>query len=79
MITAKVRLQSKNVHQEGTEQEQVQLQFVADYDDGRNKEWSRYTPALSLSMTVLPEVADRFADGAAFTLTFEPDNQEVPN
>lgn len=71
MITAKVKVQSKETHQGGTEHEQVALTFVADYDDGRNKEWSRYTPALSLSMTVLPEVAEKFEVGQALTLTFE--------
>jgi hypothetical protein len=70
-VTAKIECQSKTAQSEGTEQEQVQLTFVADYTDGRNKEWSRYTPALSLSMTVLPSVADRFQVGNAYTLTFD--------
>jgi hypothetical protein len=72
MITAKVKLGNKVVQAEGTEHEQVQLVFAADYADGRNKEWSRYTPSLSLTMSVLPEVAERFEQGAAYTLTFEP-------
>jgi predicted RNA-binding protein with PIN domain len=71
MITAKVKLGNKVVQAEGTEHEQVQLVFSADYADGRNKEWSRYTPSLSLTMSVLPEVADRFEPGQAYTLTFE--------
>jgi len=72
VITAKVRCANKVVQAEGTEHEQVQLVFAPDYNDGRNKEWSRYTPALSLTMSVLPEVAERFEQGAAYTLTFEP-------
>lgn len=51
--------------------EQVQLSFVPDYADGRNKEWAKYTPALSLSMTVLPEVAERFTSGQAYIMTLE--------
>lgn len=72
MVTAKVKCANKAVQAEGTEHEQVQLVFAPDYEDGRNKEWSRYTPALSLTMSVLPEVAARFEQGQAFTLTFEP-------
>lgn len=66
MVSAKIKLQSKT-----NCNDQVTLQFVPDYDDERNKEWAKYTPALSLSMTVLPEVAERFEAGAAYTLLFE--------
>lgn len=71
-ISAKVALQAKQVHQEGTPYESVQLTFVPDYADGRNKEWSVATPALSLSMSVKPEVAGHFHQGRAYTLTFAP-------
>lgn len=70
MVTAKVTCQGKTVQSEGTDSEQVQLTFVPDYQDGRNKEWARFTPALSLTMTVLPEVAARFRQGAHYTLEF---------
>lgn len=51
--------------------EQVALRFEADYADGRNQEWAKYTPSLSLSMNVKPEVADgAFEVGRAYTLTF---------
>jgi predicted RNA-binding protein with PIN domain len=69
-VTAKVRVQSKQENGEGDER-QATLVFAADYQDGRNKEWAFYTPALSLSMTVKGAVADQFAEGAAYTLTFE--------
>ncbi len=71
-VTAKVKLTGKTTYAEGTENEQVKLDFTPDYDDGRNKEWSLYTPALSLSMTVKPSVAEQFEPGQAFTLVFEP-------
>lgn len=48
------------------------LHFSPDYLDGRNAEWAAATPALSLQMTVKPEVADLFEGGGKYTLTFEP-------
>lgn len=66
-ITAKIRVSSKTPQGDG----QTSLNFFADYEDGRNKEWAKYTPALSLGMTVLDSVAERFEVGQAFTLTFE--------
>jgi hypothetical protein len=72
MITAKVHCQSKTESGEGDARQSV-VTFVPDYADGRNKEWSLYTPALSLSMTLKGDVADRFEPGTAYTLTFEPE------
>lgn len=72
-VTAKVKLQSKVAYAEGSDYEQVKLDFTPDYDDGRNKEWAVATPALSLSMTVKPAVAEQFTPGQAFTLVFEPE------
>jgi len=69
MITAKVHCASKVESGEG-DQKQAVLQFTADYADGRNKEWSLYAPALSLSMTVKGAAAERFEAGKAYTLQF---------
>jgi hypothetical protein len=77
-ITAKIKVTSKVTQAPGTEHEQVAIGFSPDYDDGRNKEWSLYTPALSLSMTVKPSVAEQFEPGQAFTLVFEPDEAPAP-
>jgi hypothetical protein len=52
--------------------EQVQLQFVPDYEDDRNKEWAKYTPGLSFSMTVLPEIGEKFEVGEKITFYAEP-------
>lgn len=71
-VTAKVKLNMKGTASDG----QVQLSFNADYNDGRNKEWSRYTPSLSLSMYVLESVADQFELNAPYTLTFEKSEEE---
>lgn len=54
--------------------DQVGLSFYADYSDERNKEWAKYTPAISVTMTVLPEVAEKFLAGA-YTLTFTKDDE----
>lgn len=72
MITAKVSLASKVVQGPGTPHQSVLLTFGADYHDGRNKQWAKATPYLNLVMVVTPEVADRFEQGQAYTLTFEP-------
>lgn len=65
-VTAKVKVRGKGDVVDG----QVALSFTADYADERNKEWAKYTPALSLQMTVLESVADKFVVGQPFTLTF---------
>ncbi len=71
MITAKIVCNGKTETGEG-EDRQVTVTFNADYADDRNKEWSRYTPSLNLSMALKGDVADRFTEGDRFTLTFEP-------
>ena len=50
---------------------QTTLGFSADYNDERNKEWAKYTPALGVTMTVLDSVAEGFEQGARYLLTFE--------
>lgn len=65
-ITAKVKVYSIAKVSDG----QKAISFNADYDDERNKEWAKYTPTLSLSMTVVDEVAAQFDVGQAYGLTF---------
>jgi hypothetical protein len=50
---------------------QTALFFAADYNDERNKEWAKYTPGLSLQMTVRDDVANHFEKGGRYLLTFE--------
>ena len=69
MITAKVVCSSKSESGEGEGRQSV-VTFSADYADGRNKEWSLYTPSLSLTMTLKGEVADRFEPSKAYELRF---------
>ena len=73
MVTAKIYCTAKTESGEGDDRQAV-VTFAPDYADGRNKEWSRYTPALSLSMTLRGSVADQFETSKAYTLTFEPES-----
>lgn len=74
--SAKIFVSGKTEGSDG----QTQVYFSADYADGANKEWAKYTPALSISMTVLSEVAADWDYGDKFDLLFTkttPD-KEVP-
>jgi hypothetical protein len=67
--TAKVTVARK----EDAGDDQTQLTFSADYADGRNKEWAKYTPYLQVVMVVKNSVAEHFEVGGRFILTFEPE------
>lgn len=67
-VTAVAKLYGKDPQADG---ETTQLNFNADYQDERNKAWSRFTPALSLNMNVLNRVASDFETGENYLLTFE--------
>jgi hypothetical protein len=66
-VTAKLIVTGKTPVADG----QQALSFMPDYNDGRNKEWAKYTPALSLGMSVLESVADLFAVGQTLIMTLE--------
>lgn len=66
-ITAVASLYTKGDVMDG----QVALVFCADYADERNKAWAKYTPGLTVNMTVLDSVADQFEQGGRYLLTFE--------
>lgn len=63
--TAKLFLTTKTL----VPDDQVHLEFGPDYADGRNKEWAKYTPGLTLRLTVLAEVAERFTEGKSYVMT----------
>ncbi len=71
-VTAKVKLTTME-SPGGAGDDSTTLYFGPDYEDGRNKEWAVFTPALSLTMTVKNEAAAHFNQGDAFTLVFEKD------
>lgn len=73
-VTAKVYVSNRTEMNDG----QVTVAFSPDYKEGRNSEWAKYTPALSLTMVVKKEVADHFPGGRAFTLVFDPEDSEGP-
>jgi len=66
-FTVKVFVSGKTVNGNG----ETNLSFTADYNDGANKEWAKYTPSLSITMVVLDEVAEGIEYGDKFTGTFE--------
>jgi hypothetical protein len=70
LFTAKVTCTAKQPAGDG----QTRLGFSPDYADGRNAEWAKYTPGLSLTMAVLDQVADKVAMGQAITLLFTIDD-----
>lgn len=75
-VTAKVIVNAKTAFFTDTDGGNREINYVSlsigpDYADGANAEWAKYTPTLSLSMNVLPSVAENFNVGDKFTLTFE--------
>lgn len=65
-FTAKVFVSGEQSAGDG----QTTLSFTADYADGANKEWAKYTPSLNVSMTVLDEVAEGINYGDKFDVVF---------
>jgi len=72
-VTAKIICNGKAESGEG-DNRQANVSFHADYADGRNKEWARFTPGLSLTIGLRGPVADEFEVGKSYTLTFTPED-----
>jgi hypothetical protein len=68
-VSAKIKVQSATPLSDG----QVAVVIAPDYEEGRNAEWAKYTPGLSMQMTVKEEVAEVFQQGATATLLFQFD------
>jgi hypothetical protein len=66
-ITAVATLGTKMPQNDG----QTTLNFYADYNDERNKAWSKYTPGMSAQLLVIDSVAEKFEQGGRYLLTFE--------
>ena len=66
LCTAKITCTAKGPAGEG----QTRLGFSADYADGANAEWAKWTPVFSQTMVVLDQVAERFEVGQHITLVF---------
>ena len=67
-VTAVATLHTKHPSIDGV----TSLVFAADYNDPRNKVWSKYTPAFSVNMAVIDAVAEDFKVGEVYEVTFEP-------
>jgi len=67
-VTAKVKCSAKGAGYSDT----VGVEFLPDYQDGRNAEWAEATPSLSFKMNVKSAVAEHFEVGGKYTVTFEP-------
>lgn len=76
-VSMRTRVQTKN--ELGFGNDNVQLGFVPDYEDGRNKTWASATPALSFSMTVTKDIADKFEVGEKVTFYAEKTQAEEEN
>ena len=54
---------------------QTRLEWTAPYQDDKgnrlNEEWYKYTPAITLHITVKNEIAEKFKDRTEYLLTFE--------
>lgn len=78
-ITAKVKVQGKHEYLSNSvsadAETSVKLDFVANYANGANKEWAKYTPSLNFSLNVKPEVAAKFNIGDNYTVTFKLDEE----
>jgi hypothetical protein len=76
-VSMRTRVQTKN--ELGFGNDNVQLGFVPDIEDGRNKEWAAATPTLSFSMTVIPAIAEKFEVGEKITFYAEKTKAEEEN
>lgn len=70
-VRAKFKCQSKVMHGEGNQQ-YAALSFNASYGEGKdNKDWSRWTPSGSLTMSITnPSAFDWFEVGKEYYLDF---------
>jgi hypothetical protein len=69
-VTAKFKVSGVGAPYDG----QVNIALLVDYEDGRNKEWAKYTPSGQIQMTVKESVAPAFPLNQAFLVTFTPDD-----
>lgn len=66
LCTAKVTCTAKQPAGDGASR----LGFSADYAEGANADWAKYTPQLSLTTVMLDQVAQHFEVGTHVTLIY---------
>jgi hypothetical protein len=70
-ISAKFKVQRVTPH---TGFDSTEVELVPDYADGRNKDWSKYTPSGVMRLNITnPAALEQLTVGAAFTVTFTPE------
>lgn len=67
-VTAVAKVRDKTTNNLG---DTVAIHMDAAYDDPANKAWAPFTPALSVVINVIPEVAESFELNENYLLTFE--------
>lgn len=71
-VNAKFKVQ-RVTPQTGFEITEVEL--VPDYAQGRNADWSKYTPSGVMRLNITnPAALEQFQQGRAFTVTFDPED-----
>lgn len=55
--------------------EMAEVELVPDYAQGKNSDWSKYTPSGVIRMSITNLAAlEQFTVGKAFTVTFDPED-----
>lgn len=75
MITAKFKVLNK-VHQDyGDGTDGAVITLIPDYAEGRNKEWSKWTPSGTMTINVKNPVAEQFSIGDPFVIVMYPEGE----
>ena len=62
-----------------SEQGTLNLEFLSDYSDERNREWAAHSPIMTLNMVVKGELATLFHAGETYTVTIERNHFDGEN
>lgn len=54
----------------------AEVEMVPDYAEGKNKDWSEYTPSGVIRMNVNGPALQHFTEGAAFTVVFKSEDED---
>ena len=74
MVQAKFYCSNKSLNGSEGAQTQAVVTLLPVSGSGYNKDWSKYTPAGKIEMTITnPEAFDQFAPGLTYLISFEPE------
>ncbi len=74
-MSAKLNCASKTESGVGDDR-QVTVTFGADYADGRNKEWARFTPSANVSIVLKGELGDRYQIGKSYVMFIQEEDEQ---